>query len=118
MSALNRAIVIDNIDKRPNPAMRRLNHLHAPFNDKAASREVLPAISQTDFTTAIVCPDPGSLTPIGAFTPGTPMATEIGMETLSGPRSIARARALLHEAGAHTKLTRLIGRPTSWRRRR
>ena len=59
--------------------------------------------------TAIVGPDPGGFTPIGAFTPGTAMASEAGMEALSGPRSLDRARALLREAGAHTKLTRLIG---------
>ncbi len=107
--ARDRAIAIEKIDQRPLPAMLRLNHLHPPFDNVAARRALLPAISQTDFMTAIVGPDPSGFTTLGAFTPNTPMATEIGMEALTGPRSLDRARALLREAGALTPPTRLIG---------
>lgn len=105
----DRGIRIERIDSRPNPAILRLNHLHPPFDDKRARQALWPAISQTDFMTAIVGPDPGGFTAIGAFTPDTPMASDVGMEALTGPRSLDRARALLQEAGALTPLTRLIG---------
>ena len=107
--AKDRAIGIENIDQRPNPAMLRLNHLHPPFNTAAARRALLPAISQPDFMTAIVGDAPGGWSWIGAFTPDTPMASEVGMEALRGPRSVERAKAMLREAGASTPVTRLIG---------
>jgi peptide/nickel transport system substrate-binding protein len=89
--------------------MLRLNHLHPPFNNRDARRALLPAIVQADFMAAIVGPDPSGFTPVGAFTPGTPMATAAGMEALTGPRSLERAKALLRDAGALTPRTRLIG---------
>lgn len=107
--ARDRAIAIETIDPRPNPAMLRLNHLHPPFDNPAARRALLPAISQPDFMTAIVGDAPGAWSWIGAFTPGTAMASDAGMEALRGPRDIARARALLRDAGASAPLTRLIG---------
>lgn len=107
--AKRRELVVERIDPRPNPAMLRLNHLHPPFDNKAARQALLPAINQTDFMTAIVGPDPSGFSTIGAFTPGTPMATDVGMEVLTGPRSLDRARALLQEAGALSPRTRLIG---------
>ncbi len=109
LMARDKAIRIENIDPRPNPAMLRLNHLHPPFDSKAARQALLPAIAQTDFMTAINGDGADGWAEIGAFTPGTPMATNIGMEALTGPRSLDRARALLREAGALTPLTRLIG---------
>lgn len=107
--ARNRALVIERIDSRPNPAMLRLNHLHPPFDTKAARQALLPAIVQSDFMQAINGADPSGYTTIGAFTPGTPLATDIGMAALLGPRSLDRARALLREAGALAPRTRLIG---------
>ena len=107
--ARDRAIAIERIDPRPNPAMLRLNHLHPPFDTKAARQALLPAILQADFMNAIVGSDPENWSNIGAFTPGTPMANDAGMAVLTGPRSLDRARALLREAGALTPLTRLIG---------
>jgi len=105
----DKAVVVENIDPRPNPAMLRLNHLHPPFDTAAARRALLPAISQPDFMAAIVGDVPGDWSWIGAFTPGTAMANETGMDALRSPRSTARAKALLREAGALGPLTRLIG---------
>lgn len=105
----DKAIRIDNIDRRPNPAMLRLNHLHPPFDTAAARRALLPAVSQPDFMNAIVGDVPDGWAWIGAFTPGTAMASESGMEVLRSPRSIDRAKALLRDAGALGPLTRLIG---------
>ena len=102
-------IAIERIDTRPSPALLRLNHLHPPFNNKAARQALWSAISQTDFMSAVVGPDPSGFTSIGAFTPGSPLATDVGMDALTGPRSLDRARGLLRDAGALAPRTRLIG---------
>jgi len=105
----NQALVIETIDSRPNPAMLRLNHLHPPFDNKAARQALFPAISQADFMSSIVGPDPAGWSTIGAFTPGTPLASDVGMQALNGPRSLNRAKSLLREAGALAPRMRLIG---------
>jgi peptide/nickel transport system substrate-binding protein len=105
----NRNIVVEPIDTRPSPAMLRLNHLHPPFDRKEARQALLGSIDQTDFMSAIVGPDPKGFSTIGAFTPGTALATDEGMSVLLGPRSLDRAKALLREAGALTPRMRLIG---------
>lgn len=109
MLRLQRNILVEPIDSRPNPAMLRLNHLHPPFDRKEARQALLPAIDQADFMAAIVGADPKSFSTIGAFTPSTALATDVGMDALLRPRSIDRAKALLREAGALTPRMRLIG---------
>ncbi len=106
----NRQIAVEPIDRLQNPAILRFNHLHPPFNDKRMRQALLPAVSQADYMTAIVGPDPSLFSAnMGAFTPGTPLATDAGMEVLTGPRSIERSKALLKEAGYTDQLIRLIG---------
>ena len=106
----NRNITVEAIDRLPNPAILRFNHLHGPFNDKKMRQAILPAVSQTDYMTAIVGPDPALYSDrMGTFTPGTPLANDAGMEALVGPRSIERAKALMKEAGYTNQLIRLIG---------
>ena len=46
---------------------------------------------------------------MGFFTPGSPFASDEGLEPLKGPRSIERARQALKEAGYKGELVRLIG---------
>src|SRR3712207_8082088 len=38
-------------------------------------------------------------TGVGPFTPGSPMASEVGMDALNGPRSLESARQLLAATG-------------------
>jgi peptide/nickel transport system substrate-binding protein len=106
----NRQIAIEAIDPLPLVGVLRFNHLHAPFNDKRIRQALLPAISQTDFMSAIVGPEPDIyMDNVGVFTPGTPLATTAGLEPLAGPRSVERAKALLREAGYTDQPMRLIG---------
>jgi peptide/nickel transport system substrate-binding protein len=105
----NRQITLEPIDRLKNPAILRLNHLTAPFNDKRMRQALLPAIVQEDYMTAIVGPDPALWSPMGIFTPDTPLASDAGMAALTGPRSIPRAKALLKEAGYINQTIRLIG---------
>ncbi|MBI0434381.1 ABC transporter substrate-binding protein [Roseomonas sp. KE0001] len=108
--ARNRQISIEAIDPLPLVGVLRFNHLHAPFNDKKIRQALLPAISQSDFMSAVVGPEPSLyFDNVGVFTPGTPMASEVALEPLKGERSLDRAKALLREAGYGNQPMRLIG---------
>jgi peptide/nickel transport system substrate-binding protein len=106
----NRNVTVEAIDPLPLIGILRFNHLHAPFNDKRMRQAILPAISQTDFMSAVVGPDPQLfMTDVGVFTPGTPLANAAGLAPLQGPRSVDRARALMRDAGYTNQPMRLIG---------
>jgi peptide/nickel transport system substrate-binding protein len=105
----NRQLVIEEIDPLPLTGILRFNHLHPPFNDKKVRQALLPAISQADFMSAVVGPDPSVyVVDVGLFTPGTPLANDAGLAPLRGPRSLDRAKALLREAGYTNQPMRLI----------
>ena len=105
----NRALSVEAIDPLPLIGILRFNHLHAPFNDKKMRQALLPAIDQADFMQAIVGTEPGLWEMAGVFTPGTPLASDVGMEPLKGPRSLDRAKALMREAGYTNQPMRLVG---------
>ena len=81
-------------------AILRMNHLQAPFNNPAVRRALLGAVSQEDVVTTIVGTDRKMWkTGVGYFCPGTPMASEVGMEALNSPRDMAKVKADLKAAG-------------------
>ena len=76
------------------------NTLHPPFDKPAVRRAVLRAMSQQDFMTAAAGADPSLWNDkAGVFTPGTPLATDVGMEAITGPRDIERSRKEIRDAG-------------------
>jgi peptide/nickel transport system substrate-binding protein len=78
----------------------RFNQLHPPFNNPAIRRALLGAVDQSDVMTAVVGTDPTRWHDrIGLFGPGSPMATEAGIEALTGPRDYAKVRRDLTDAG-------------------
>ncbi len=80
--------------------MMRPNHLQPPFNNPAFRRALLHAIDQTAMMQAIVGTDPADFhVPHGVFCPGTPMASEAGLEPLKGPRDLNKARELIRASG-------------------
>jgi len=81
--------------------MARMNHLQPPFNNRAIRQALWSAIDQTSCMQAVVGPSESSLyhVPLGFFAPGTPMASEAGLEPLTGPRDVGRARDALRAAG-------------------
>jgi peptide/nickel transport system substrate-binding protein len=90
----SRNIRVEAIDPLPLIGIMRFNHLHAPFNDKKVRQALLPAISQTDFMSAIVGPDPSQyFANVGVFTPGTPLANDAGLAPLTGRRRCCGRRA-------------------------
>ena len=81
--------------------MMRLNFLQPPFDNPAIRRALWSAIDQTETMQAIVGTEDPELirNPLGFFGPGTPMASDAGMQALTSPRSPARARQALKDAG-------------------
>ena len=80
--------------------MIRFNQLYPPFDNPKLRRALLPAIDQKEFMDA-VAGDQTDLakTGVGYFTLGTPMASAAGMEALTGPRSIEKAKQMVAESG-------------------
>jgi peptide/nickel transport system substrate-binding protein len=88
----------------------RLNHLQPPFDKPEIRRAMLHAISQADMMQAIVGSDPAMYhVPHGVFCPNTPMASEVGLEPLIGPRNYPKVREMLKAAGyAGEKVAMLV----------
>lgn len=81
-------------------AMMRFNFLQPPFNNPAIRRALLGAVNQSDVMTAVATDDRSMWhVPLGFFCPGTPMASEVGMAALTGPRDYARVKRDLAAAG-------------------
>ncbi len=96
----NRDIAVDLINTAGNLGVMRFNFLHPPFDNPAVRRALLPAIDQRAFMNAAIGTDPElSRLPAGVFTPGTPLANDAGLEVLTGPRDVERAKRLLRESG-------------------
>jgi peptide/nickel transport system substrate-binding protein len=78
----------------------RPNHLHPPFDNPAVRQALLPAVDPPEYMIAAMGTDPAGWTaPSGFFSIGSPMATEIGLEVLRGPRDLGKARLDLKAAG-------------------
>ena len=87
-------------DPTGNMACMRLNHLTEPFNNPAIRRALLKAVSQEDFAIACAGDDPKMrTTPTGIFCPGTPMATDAGLDVFRGKRDYDGARREIEAAG-------------------
>ena len=80
--------------------MMRANHLTPPFNNPRIRQIVNAAINQADYMQAIVGDEPSMFyTPLGYFTPKTPMASSAGLEIFGGKKDFARIKAELTAAG-------------------
>jgi peptide/nickel transport system substrate-binding protein len=76
------------------------NHLQPPFDNAKLRRALLPAVDQSEFVAAVMGNESSTArTGIGVFTAGSPLANDAGMEVLTGPRDIARAKQLVKESG-------------------
>jgi peptide/nickel transport system substrate-binding protein len=82
------------------PLVLALNHVQPPFNNPKLRRALLPAIDQTQFLASVVG-DQTELAraPAGYFVESQPMASQAGLEVLSGPRDEDLAKRLIRESG-------------------
>ena len=93
-------IAIRVLDPRGYACMMRVNHLQPPFDNPAIRRALLGAIDQVSFMTAVAGSDPAyQTTPIGFFAPGTPMASDVGLDVFKTPRDMSKVQADLKAAG-------------------
>ena len=98
--ARSKNVVLDRIDSGGTYASLRFNHLHPPFDDPAVRRALLGAVTQSDFMTAVGGDDTSRWRDnVGCFPVDSPLASNAGMEVLTGPRDLAAARAAIQTAG-------------------
>ncbi len=78
----------------------RPNFLYPPFDNIAFRRALLGAINQSDFMTAAAGTDPTlTHTGIGAFCPTSPMASNVDLNLLTGPRDLDKVRREIIASG-------------------
>jgi peptide/nickel transport system substrate-binding protein len=77
----------------------RFNFLFPPFDNPAIRRAVLKAVNQKEFMEAVVGGNAAYDAQCGIFTPGTPMASDAGMQALNSTHSVAEIKRDLEAAG-------------------
>ncbi len=105
----NADIVVETLDRAGNIGFLRLNSLLPPFDKPAVKHALLGAINQADFMMAVVGDDPNMWRDkAGVFTPGTPLATDVGVDVISGPRDYDKVKQDLIAAGYKGEKVTLI----------
>jgi peptide/nickel transport system substrate-binding protein len=90
-------------------ALLRMNWLQPPFDNPAIRRVVLNAVIQSDYLTAMLGDDTALWhQPMGAFTPGTPLANDAGLSAITAPRDFAALKRQMTEAGYKGERVALI----------
>jgi peptide/nickel transport system substrate-binding protein len=78
----------------------RFNQTQPPFNNPALRRALLGAVSQEDYMTAVAGTGHSAWrTGVGVFCPLSPMASDAGMEVLTGPRDFAAVKRAVAASG-------------------
>jgi len=78
----------------------RFNFLNPPYDNPAIRRAALAAINQADVMTAIAGTDPTMWRDkVGFFMPGTPMASDVGMDVFDHAPDLDKARQMLKASG-------------------
>jgi peptide/nickel transport system substrate-binding protein len=96
-------------DRNGTLGLLKMNNLQPPFDNPAIRRALLGAVVQKDFMTAIAGEDPAMWqSGVGIFTPGTDMASDVGMEVLNSPRDLDNVRAAIKQAGYNNETTVLL----------
>ena len=101
LSLLNKAGILTPVtDKTGGPFLLRPNHLYPPFDKPAVRRALMGAIDQKEFMIAVNGEDASLYTvPCGYFPPASPMASDAGMQVLTGKRDYGAVKTALEKAG-------------------
>jgi peptide/nickel transport system substrate-binding protein len=93
-------VKVENIVPTGFVATMRFNQLNPPFDNPAIRRALIGAVQQSDYMIGMVGTDETLWhVPCGVFTPGTPLASNAGMEVLTGERDLAKVKRDLAAAG-------------------
>src|SRR5215470_3929620 len=96
----NKGLVITVKDRTGEIGCLRFNQLLPPFDNPAIRRAVLSAMDQKEIMTAVAGAEPTLIkTDVGLFVPGTPMASDIGVEATRGPKDLGKIKKQLADAG-------------------
>ena len=96
----NKNLVITVKDRTGEIGCLRFNQLFPPFDNAAVRRVVLSAFDQKEVMTAVAGADPSLIkTDVGLFVPGTPMASDVGVEITRGPKDLNKIKENLAAAG-------------------
>ena len=93
------AIIVETVDLTGVVPILRFNTTIAPFDNLAIRRAVLSATQQREFMSAFSSDPENARTGVGAFCPGTPMATQAGLAGAVGTADVASARRAIEAAG-------------------
>ena len=93
------AIVVEVNDRTGQTPILRFNSTLAPLDRAAVRRALLGAADQTEFVSAYSTDPANWHVKLGVFTPGTPMASDVGFDKLFGRTDIAAAKRALADAG-------------------
>lgn len=77
----------------------RFNQLFPPFDNPQIRQAVLRAVHQKEFMEAVVGTNAAYDAHCGFFTTGSPLASDAGMDALSGTTSVAETKRALAKAG-------------------
>jgi peptide/nickel transport system substrate-binding protein len=98
--------------------LMRPNHLFPPFDNPAVRRSLMGAINQSDFMSAAIGSAPSLWqVPTGYFPPNSPMASDVGLDVLTGPRDLDKVTQDLRAAGYGGETIVLIVPASLWRAR-
>ena len=87
-------------DRTSANGIMRFNQLFPPFDNPAIRRLVVSAVNQSEFMAAVAGGVPDlTRDRVGIFVPGTPMASEAGLENVGSVKDPATLRHALAEAG-------------------
>jgi peptide/nickel transport system substrate-binding protein len=93
-------IAVEVKDRAGTMGMIRFNHLQPPFDNPAIRRAFLAGINQADYMTAVMGSDPSLWNArCGFFLPGSPLASEDGLEAMNGAPDYDKVKRDLEAAG-------------------
>lgn len=96
----NRSIKTEILQADGYMGVMRFNHLVPPFNNPALRRALFAGIQQSDYMMAVAGEDRSNWREgVGYFQPDSPMASNAGLEALTGPRSLNAVKQAIRAAG-------------------
>ncbi|HEX3402580.1 MAG TPA: ABC transporter substrate-binding protein [Acetobacteraceae bacterium] len=93
-------VIVQVKDKGGYLGLLQFNHLQPPFNNPAIRRAFLAGVDQADYMTATMGDDRSLWQDnVGYFLPGSPFASDAGLDVFKQPRSIDKVKKELQAAG-------------------